>query len=471
MIENEIIRNGLFDRCIIENMSEGVITFDKAGKMISINKAAENMLDKSADELLGKSFTNCFIDLPNNDNFNQIFIDAIYDPESVKESFVTYDTGDRVKQFRILASYLRQENEASGVILVLSDMTELYDLRDAARAMNEINRLNAKLEERNEVLQKTFGRFLSDEIVHDLLSKPDGLSMGGKKEKLSILMSDLRGFTALSERMDAKDLLDMLNHYLGVMTDKIQKHRGTIIEFIGDGIMVIFGAPHHFDDHATEAVAAAVEMQHAMEEVNAWNLQRGFPALNMGIGLNLGDVIVGNIGSEKRTKYGVAGKEVNLCGRIESFTVGGEILISQSILDACSCDVTVTEKREVVPKGAKQPMTVYSITGLGAPYNLTCEHRNSDMHELKSEYEISFFKLQDKNILSTDNQAFITKISNEGCMLRTDTELDLFDNVVINISEGLYGKVLKKNEDECLIRFTSCPRRFEGFLNDLIGAK
>lgn len=467
MSQNEQIGNGLFDKCIIENMSEGVITFDKTGKMVSINKAAEKILEKKAEDLIGTSFTKCFIDLPNNDNFNQIFLEAIYDPENVKEAFVEYNSGQKTKSIRMLASYLKDNNESSGVILVLSDMTELMDLRDATKAMNKINELNSKLAQRNEILQKTFGRFLSDEIVYNLLEKPDGLAMGGKKVCLSIMMSDLRGFTALSERMDASDLLDMLNHYLGEMTEIIQRRRGTIIEFIGDGIMAVFGAPNHFEGHAGEALAAAVEMQHAMTEINEWNNEHGYPSLQMGIGLNLGDVIVGNIGSEKRTKYGITGKEVNVCGRIESFTVGGEILAAQSIIENCGAEVEIAESREVIPKGAKTAMTVYKITGIGEPYNVSCGFFLDEMKALTSPIEAVFYKVQEKNILAEDNSAQIIKISSDLCILQTETVLDIYDNIELSLKGSLYGKVISKEGNEYTIRFTSTPKDFELFVKSL----
>lgn len=467
MPKEEQIGNGLFDKCIIENMTEGVMTFDKTGRMMSLNKAGEKILEKKSEDLVGKSFANCFIDFPENDKFNQLFLEAIYDPENVKESFVSYYTGSTMKQIRILASYLKDDNETSGVILVLSDMTELLDLRDATKAMNKINELNAKLEERNEILRKTFGRFLSDDIVHDLLEKPDGLALGGKKARISIMMSDLRGFTALSERMDAKELLDMLNHYLGVMTEVIQKHRGTIIEFVGDGIMAVFGAPHYYDDHATCAIAAAVEMQKVMSDINAWNEEQGFPVLQMGIGLNLGEVIVGNIGSERRTKYGITGKEVNLCGRIESFTVGGEVLMSESLKKACKSPLTIPETREVVPKGAKTPMTVYKVTAIGEPYNISCEHMSEELRRLQSPIDITFFRLQEKNILAKDNAARVVCISAESCVMTTDVELELYDNIVINLPNNLYGKIIQRQNDEYLVRFTSWTKNFKEMISKL----
>src|SRR5262249_47982148 len=151
--------------------------------------------------------------------------------------------------------------------------------------------------------------------------------------KLTIMMSDLRGFTATAERLKPEQVLGLLNNYLGTMADIIVHHQGTIDEFIGDAILVIFGAPLSHPDDARRAVACAIAMQQAMKGINEQNARAGLPAIEMGIALNTGEVIVGNIGSQKHIKYGVVGSHVNLTARIESNTAGGQILISQTTLD------------------------------------------------------------------------------------------------------------------------------------------
>ena len=321
-------KEGIIRERVILDMFEGVIIIGLDGVITSVNPAAEEILEKSSEELVGKRFARAFFEYEENDAFNQAILDAIYDSGSRHSNFVPYYTGKATKQLHISTSFLRDGDEHLALIAVLNDISELAELRDALTAMERIKALNGQLEMRNKLLSETFGRFLSDDIVRQLLETPDGLALGGKKRELTIMMSDLRGFTALSERMGAQELIHLLNHYLGEMTEIIQRNAGTIIEFIGDGIMAIFGAPAPSEKHETEAVQAAVEMQAAMAGINAWNTAHGYPALEMGIGIHTGEVIVGNIGSEKRTKYGVVGSSVNLTGRIESYTVGGEILIS-----------------------------------------------------------------------------------------------------------------------------------------------
>ena len=153
----------------------------------------------------------------------------------------------------------------------------------------------------------------------------------------------------------------MLNRYLGTMTDIIMAHHGTIDEFIGDAILAVFGAPQHRDDDADRAVNCALAMQAAMVEINALNVAEGFPAVHTGIAINTGDVIAGNIGSERRSKYGFVGHPMNVTSRIEDITRGGEILISDSTLKSLKGQVTVGRSEEISVKGIDEIILVHQI--------------------------------------------------------------------------------------------------------------
>ena len=150
----------------------------------------------------------------------------------------------------------------------------------------------------------------------------------GREAQVTLLMSDLHGFTALAERLEATRVVALLNHYLSGMIEITQRSGGTIDDIIGDAILVVFGAPVAMPDAAQRAVVCALEMQKAMLGVNEHNFQKGWPEIGIGIALHTGEAVVGNIGSTKRSKYGVVGQPVNLTARIESFTVGGQVLVS-----------------------------------------------------------------------------------------------------------------------------------------------
>jgi class 3 adenylate cyclase/CheY-like chemotaxis protein len=233
------------------------------------------------------------------------------------------------------------------------------------RQKQEIEHLARDLELRNRFIQSLFGRYLSDEVVADLLASPEGTRIGGEQRRVTLLMSDLRGFTPLTEGLAPQQVLRLLNSYLGSMADVVLAHQGTVDEFVGDAILAIFGAPVARPDDAARAVACAVAMQESLAALNRLNEADGLPRLEMGIAVHTGEVIVGNIGSERRTKYGVVGSAVNHAGRIESFTVGGQVLISETTLREAGDSAQVGERLAVDAKGTREPIVVYDLRGFG----------------------------------------------------------------------------------------------------------
>jgi len=218
-----------------------------------------------------------------------------------------------------------------------------------------------QLERNEKFIRATFGRYLSDEIVTDILERPEGLELGGDLRQVTILMSDIRGFTTLSEHLAPAQVVTMLNRYLGAMTDIIMAHQGTIDEFIGDAILAVFGAPQRRDDDADRAVNCALAMQQAMTGINALNQAEGLPTIQTGIALNTGDVIAGNIGSERRSKYGFVGHPMNVTSRIEDLTAGGEILVSDSTLQGLQGNFRAGSSQELKVKGIEETIVVHQI--------------------------------------------------------------------------------------------------------------
>lgn len=222
--------------------------------------------------------------------------------------------------------------------------------------------------ERNErFIRATFGRYLSDDIVADILERPEGLELGGRLRKVTLMMSDLCGFTQLSQVHPPATVVTLLNRYLGRMTDIIMAHGGTIDEFIGDAIFAAFGAPKDYSDAADRAANCALAMQAEMLAINRENRAEGLPEIAMGIALNTGEVIAGNIGSERRSKYGFVGHPVNVTARIEDFSGAGDILISASTRDELQQWYRFGEKREELVKGIQTPITIIPLLGRDSP--------------------------------------------------------------------------------------------------------
>ncbi len=211
---------------------------------------------------------------------------------------------------------------------------------------------------------ETFGSYLSDEIVAEILESPGGINLGGELRQITILVSDLRGFTRMTESMDSRKVLRILNRYLEVMTNIILRYSGTIDEFTGDGILVFFGAPRSFEDHVRRAVLCAIEMQGVMDEFNKEGLNLGLPELKMGIGINSGELVVGNIGSTRRKKYGAVGSPINVAFRVQTLTSGGEILVTTPVYDQVATEVVLGTVRETELKGIEGLVKLFQVTGI-----------------------------------------------------------------------------------------------------------
>jgi adenylate cyclase len=183
-------------------------------------------------------------------------------------------------------------------------------------------------------------------------------------------MSDVRNFTTMSEKLAPEKVVDALNTHLGMMTNIIMKYGGSIDNFVGDAIVAVFGVPLVKPDDAARAVACAVEMQNAMAAVNAANGNKELPPLEMGIGLNTGEVVAGNIGSDLRVKYSVIGNPVNIAARLESLASGGQIFASDATFAEIRDIVRTAGHLNVKVKGISGTVPVYEISGIDGPFNV-----------------------------------------------------------------------------------------------------
>ncbi|HSR11900.1 MAG TPA: response regulator [Thermodesulfobacteriota bacterium] len=364
----------------------------------------------------------------------------------------------------------------------VSACVEKKRLRDQEiRQQQELNELNKALEVRNRFIRRTFGRYLSDEVVDTILDSPRGLVLGGEKRNVSILLSDLRGFTSLGELLPAESVVRIVNLYLDAMTPIIGGYGGTIDQFIGDAIIAMFGAPiSHEDDHL-RAVACAVDMQLAMRGVNARCRAEGLPEVSMGIGINTGEVVVGNIGSTKRTKYGPMGRNVNLASRIESYTVGGQILISESTLRACGTKIETTRAMEVMPKGFRDPIMLYEVKGIGGGFNRYISPKKpAEAITLSRPIPIVFWKIEGKHVDRDLHKALITGVGGETLDIRSASQVNLFTDLRIALLDengnpveaDIYAKVteiLPEGPNAFRVHFSHISAEAARFLETRLG--
>jgi len=333
-------------------------------------------------------------------------------------------------------------------------------------------------------LKDMFGRYLSEEVTNTLLENPDLVNLGGEKRSVTIMMSDLRGFTSLAERLEPEQVVQVLNTYFEIMVEVLLKYNATINEIIGDALLVIFGAPQKMPDRAERAIACSIEMQNAMVKVNEENRQQGLPEIEMGIGLNEDEVIVGNIGSSKRSKYGVVGSGVNMTSRIESYSVGGQILISDSVRKQAGEILRIDEQREIIPKGAEAPLKIYEVGGIGAPYNLALEEKDPSLIALGRRVPLLYTALDGKDVGREQLNGLVSRLSKKGAEIELEEPLELLANIKMNLgdvpeelaSKDFYGKVIQcigKDEQRYIVRFTSASPEVAAYFQALrqYGAK
>ena len=344
----------------------------------------------------------------------------------------------------------------------LSDIRSRDEVGSLAKSFMEM----AEGLKQRDFIRNTFGRYLTQEVVNRLLESKDGLRLGGERREISILMSDIRGFTALTANMQPEQVISFLNRYLGKMLEILMEYRGTIDEIIGDGILAFFGAPEPLKDHPARAVACALRMQAAMDEINAINEAEGLPRIEMGVAVNTGNVVVGNIGSEKRTKYGAVGAQVNFTGRMESFTVGGQILISSSTYEHLSNIIDVRNVLQVEMKGVTGKVTLYDVRGIGGLYEVRLAGHDDAPVPVKAVLRVRVRRLDEKTVSENEIEAQITHSSVTSAILIFDQEVRQWENLRILLLNHerqplvgeMYAKVLSvtriDEKYEAVVRFT-----------------
>jgi len=386
--------------------------------------------------------------------------------DSLKEIPVIFltaraETADVVKGFELGAvDYVAKPFNAHELLARVSTHLTMDELRRSLAGKNK------ELARAHELVRRAFGRYVSEEVATSILQSPEGLELGGEEREVTILMSDLRGFTALAARLSPHDVIGFLNLYLESMVDVISRYEGTIDEIIGDAILVIFGAPLGCEDHAAKAVACGLAMQLAMTEVNQRLTAKGAAALEMGIGIHTGRVIVGNIGSLRRTKYAAVGSNVNLAGRIESFTTGGQLLISDATREKIQSPLRIDGQFQVEPKGATGRLQLHEVGGIGEPFNLALPARSTVLSPLPCPLLFRFTVLEEKFAGRTVHEGRLISLGESEAGIETNLPLAPLSNLKIellaeangNPGGEIYAKVISiaaATGAQSRIRFTS----------------
>jgi class 3 adenylate cyclase len=326
----------------------------------------------------------------------------------------------------------------------------------APRRRDEVGRLARAFQDmveglrQRDFIRNTFGRYVSAEVAEAILGSPGGQRLGGDRREITLLVADLRGFSVLAERLRPEEVIGCLNRHFGRMVEILAGHRATIDEFQGDGILAFFGAPLAAADDPQRAVACALEMQRALGDLNDEERGEGFPELSMGIGIHTGEVIVGNIGSERRTKYGAVGAAVNLAYRIESQTVGGQVLISSTTYARVRDVVEVGAFIEARLKGVSGTVTLHDVLAMRGPYAASLRPRPSlSFVALQPPLPVVCHAVEGAQVVEGGIAGLITRASHEALEMRLERPVELRSSLLVvfggtGLEEGgeAYGKVV-----------------------------
>jgi adenylate cyclase len=290
---------------------------------------------------------------------------------------------------------------------------------------------------------------LLENAVTGAMGLEDGKRVAPRE--VTVLLTDLRGFTAISEAHTAAVLLEMLNSYLVRMSEIAIAHGGTIDKFMGDAIMVLFGAPFSHGDDVKHAVTCAVQMQIELFEINKRHREQGLPELNMGIGINTGEVMAGLLGSDLYAEYTVIGDEVNLASRIEAYSLRGQVLVSEATYKRVADYVSAAEPMDVYVKGKKDAVYLYEVLGIPSLGKVVPRQEIRKSPRVETNIVFNYWQLDGKTVLPEMHRGVILDISYNGVLAelegevppQTDIKLDLNLALAGGNATDVYARVLR----------------------------
>ncbi|MEA5567911.1 GAF domain-containing protein [Anabaena sp. UHCC 0399] len=379
-------------RDILRSLSNGVISTDKAGAIIAANESAKRLLGLADEDRLEGKLINEAIAIQEGD-FSKWYGNALHG-EDLKLRQQYYPD-------RTLLS-IGSAPEKHSINLSINTIADASDPQQVCGALVVMEDISDEKR-----LKSTMYRYMTQELAEELL-KLDDAKLGGDRKEVSILFSDIRGYTTLTENLEAEEVVSMLNEYFESMVDAVFKHKGTLDKYIGDAIMAVFGSPLPLEEHAWMAVQTSLEMRHRLKEFNQRRYAANKPRINIGIGINSDTVISGNIGSSKRMEFTAIGDGVNLGSRLESVSkqYGCDIILSDNTFKPCQNHIWARELDYIRVKGRNEPVAIYELVGLrsdpiGSDKLQVIEHYHKG-REYYLRQEFALARAEFANVLAAD---------------------------------------------------------------------
>ncbi|NJK73276.1 MAG: GAF domain-containing protein [Microcoleus sp. SU_5_6] len=355
---------------MLHALTNGVISTDKKGNIVATNPSAKHLLGASDADLAEGQSLRELIKLEKG-NFAQWF-DVALSPEEDKDRQQYYP--DQV--------VLSLQGEPQSINLSINSMTDATDPSKVNGALVVMEDISGEKQVKNLMY-----RYMTPEVAEALLASGD-TGLGGKRKQVSVLFSDIRSYTTLTEKLQAEEVVAMLNSYFEVMVDVVFKYEGTLDKYIGDALMAVFGSPAPLENHAWCAMQTAVEMRERLAEYNADRVKHGLMQISIGMGVHSDEVVSGNIGSSKRMELTSIGDGVNLASRLEgaSKQYGTDLIISENTYKEYAERLYVRELDFITVKGKSEPVKIYELVGIREGYSSIGKPLNEKQQKIVEHY-------------------------------------------------------------------------------------
>ena len=318
---------------IMSSITTGIIEVNLFGEIEFVNKEALRLLNREEEEVIGNHYLIIF---EKNDQLLELIQKVESEQERVFENeFELKSMRKKISVNLSCSPVFDEKTSFSGIVIALDDLSKINKVKS------------------------TFKKYVSKNIVDKLLENEDSLNLGGTESEITILFSDIRGFTSMSEKLSPTEIVKLLNKYFKSMIDVVFKYNGTLDKIVGDELMVLYGVPLKGEDDTDNAVKTAIKMFQALDKFNEKIIKEGYKPFKIGIGINKGKAVSGNIGSEQQMNYTVIGDTINLGARLCSHAKSGEILISSSVKGIISNDYPFKKIPSIEVKGKSKPIDVW----------------------------------------------------------------------------------------------------------------
>ena len=335
-------------RDILRHLTNGVLSTDDEGRIVAFNESALELLGLPSDSSIQGRHVGELVKLEDGDFATRLEAALSAPDDKARQQYYP-------EQALLAGEVVRSVNLS---ISSMSDAVDSAEIRGALIVMDDIS------DEKR--LKSTMYRYMTQALAEQLLQGGDTIRLGGDRKIVSVLFSDIRSYTTLTEKMEPEEVVSFLNEYFESMVETVFNHSGTLDKFIGDAIMAVYGSPLAIDDHAWCAVQSAMEMRHRLREFNARRRASGLAGIEIGIGINSDEVVSGNIGTSKRMEFTAIGDGINLGSRLEGISkvYGCDIVISGETFRYCGDRVTCRELDAIQVKGKSEPVAIFELLEL-----------------------------------------------------------------------------------------------------------